>query len=566
MSARHLTLGGAGLVGVALLALPLLWRGSVAASGKTSDRELLELMLGSGTGTSQFSNQVYGRTHLPELFWEMAPPTAAVALVEANCDQRWRSQMHTGIPNVVKLHPPQDGEVGLRWTESFCMALDARIGLSVLKYSQGASSLSFSSVRVSGEASGPDMEAARVQTRSINLTPDEARHLYETIWFLGHVQYDNPHPSGMSSTADGTADFWVQPLVTDFAATIYSGDLPARYGGEFDNHLYATFVDFIFDRLLKRKGVDLKTPTAVIGTPRYLDADSEFVDTHRHPPKSDAGETVAWVDRMLAILQRRPPNPLLADILKVLVPDEEPLRYPDTRIDEALFAMVRPLAEPGKDFRANPTASEAGYCARALAGRDRIELFPILLKALQQEFDDIDTSELLGCAATLTIRHPELRPELQALIADRLNKLDARSDKMEIFIDAAWRGEFFELKPRIKELATATPDEDERVPSEGVSWYQWRRTGRYQQARRVVVAWSEKDPLTRLKLNLLVEAASRHFGPPTAFLRRDFDTLSSDDRAVIRKFVEWLDYQQVGLEAIRWSVWSVREALGIPRD
>lgn len=566
MSARHLTLGSAGLIGIALLALTLLWRGSAAASGKRSDRELLDLMIGSGTGKSEFSNQVYGRTQLPELFWEMAPPAAAVALVEANCDQRWRSQMHIRIPNLAKLHPPQDGEVGLRWTDSFCMALDARIGLTVLKYSQSASSLSFSSVRVSGEASGSDMDAARAQTRIINLTPGEARHLYETIWFLGHVQYDNPHPSGMSSTADGTADFWVQPLVTDFAATIYSDDLPARYGSEFDNHLYATFVDLIFDRLLKRNGVDLKTPTAVIGTRRYLDADSEFVDTHRHPPSGDAGGTLAWVDRMVAILQRRPPNPLLADILEVLVPDEEPLRYSDKRIDEALFAMVRPVAESGKDFRANATASEAGYCARALAVRDRIELFPLVLKALQQEFDFIETSELLGCAVTLTTRHPDLRPELRALIADHLNKLDARADKMEIFIDAAWRGEFLELKPRIEELATMSPDEDERVPGEGLSQWERRRTGRYQQARRVVLAWSEKDPLTRLKLNLVAEAASRHFGPPTAFLRRDFDTLSSADRIVIRKFVEWLDHQQVGLEAIRWNVWSVRKALGIPRD
>ncbi|HEX8076975.1 MAG TPA: hypothetical protein VF511_04100, partial [Chthoniobacterales bacterium] len=290
MRARHLALGGAGLLGVALLTLTLLWRGSAAASGKGSDRELLALMIGSGTGKSEFSNQVYGRTHLPELFWEMTPSAAAVALVEANCDQRWRSQMHIRIPNLAELHPPQDGEVGLRWTDSFCMALDARIGLTVLKYSHSGSSLSFSSVRVRGEASGPDMEAARTQTRTINLTSDEARHLYETIWFLGHVQYDNPKPSGGGSTADGMADFWVRPLVSDIAATIYNDDLPARYGSEFDNHLYATFVDLIFERLLKRKGVDLKTPTAIIGTPRYLDADSEFVDTHRHPPNGNGGE------------------------------------------------------------------------------------------------------------------------------------------------------------------------------------------------------------------------------------------------------------------------------------
>src|SRR5205823_12215959 len=119
------------------------------------------------------------------------------------------------------------------------------------------------------------VERAIRRTTRCDLPGEEARRLYEIIWWLGRIQFARPDQK------EATTEATTERIVTDHSVggkltmepggpqkrefTLCWGSLSECYYEAFDDNLYAGFVNFIFRETLKRHGVDLEKPTAVLG-------------------------------------------------------------------------------------------------------------------------------------------------------------------------------------------------------------------------------------------------------------------------------------------------------------
>lgn len=530
-------------LGVALLIVGNIARVSAGDSESfknKSDSQLFELMVGSLTDPENANKSLENGIRLPAGFWEMAPRDAAIALVEINHDPR--KKMQISISAAHDLAPPDQGEVGLRWSDSRCMAIDPRDGCILLRYQAGSGSIGHSSVRSGTDATEKQIRAATTQTLEVKLTPQRARHLFETLWWLGHVEYSLSDFSFMVSTADGSAEFWVSPDSKPVEVTLFDGNIASRYRSGFNNDLYGTFVDFVLRQTLIDQGVDLGKATGSVGH-FTMTSNEKFLAAQAPPTSDDPREIQKWITRMLGVLQDKKRESVFSDIVSELVPKKEPSRYPDQRIDEALMEFVRPVASAGMGgpFELSNTIS----CINALVARDNVEVFPLLLGALQRNHalfaSSYSLDEILGAVTRLTEKHAEFRPEFRNAIAYvlALSDADATTDVKAAFIDAAWRGGLSDLRPQLERLKGSQP---------------------FSQTRRILLTWAEKNPLTRLKLDAIVEATSRYSGPDT-LLRREFQELRPSEKTEMLEFVDWLGQQPVWFSD--WSLTDLKKTFSI---
>lgn len=536
---------------------------SESLKGK-SNEELVHLLIGGKSARKleaeeRRANEV--ETHLPDHFWEMPPKDAALALVQANCDLKVKARSRISVKS--DRSPPPKGDIQLRWRSSTCSF--PHEGLFSLRLNGGTSTFTFSNVDLSGPVKRVQVENAVQKTTGVDIPAESAQRLYEIIWWLGRVRMDPIEQpttdeivfSGefITSTADGHGEFSVQPEgPRKVEVALCAWPLSERYRETFDFDIYASFADFIMREALKGHGVDLEKPTAVLGANTYSSADDKFMRTTKPPPPNDPA-AAKWIDRMLQILK--------TDRYAIwdLVSFEEPLRYPDQHIDEALFQILRTGLSPRVlNGKAGETAfGDAARAAEALARRKRQDAFPVTMLLLSAGNDDRRYAEddLLEAATLLASTKTEYRQTLIKYLTMQLNELAKSPHFASVLFDSVWRGDFRETTPLMEKMAAASPEEVEDV--HGSSWIEPSRpiTRRFHGARRVLIAWRESDPLTKLKLDSIIVASTAFSGGPAEFMRQEFAALPEDQQRKFKEFVQWLDkYRPTEVET-SWSTGSL---------
>jgi hypothetical protein len=246
---------------------------------------------------------------------------------------------------------------------------------------------------------------------------------------------------------------------------------------------------------------------------------------------------------------------------------DEPLRYPDPRIDDALFRVLRdglsPHALDRKTYERG--FKDAADAAKALAGRKRPDAFPIIMQLLEVRNDDVRYAKdnLLESATILAPIKPEYRQKLIEYLAAQFNGLANSPHYTSNLFDLVWRADLRELTPLLETMATASPDEIEDERGSSSTDPPKPIALRFHGARRILIAWRESDALTKLKLDAIIEASSFHLGGPAEFLRQEFNALPADQQQTFVAFVGWLDGQTP--EDSSWYTRPLNEIYGTAR-
>jgi hypothetical protein len=504
--------------------------GCLASSlvGKT-DEELLHIMLGGKT-ESRLREEAKVKTHVPEKFWEMAPKDAALALVQENCAKELSQQFQFVFDVGEEAVPPAKGEVGIRWRCGHCYV--AEEGFTVLRYSGPVSTLSYLRVKSLDDVTRAALRGAINATRQLSLPEKRARQLYETIWWLCHVRASKePEHSGyLVSTGNGHGTFWVSPDMPAKEVTLYLSDMIGDYySNGIDESLYASFADLLLSLELEKCGADLSEATATAGHERPLSKAERFVKESRPPDPRDAIASRRWINHMIDLL-RHPEGAFRVDIIDKLVPREEPNRYPDPRIDAALIELLNHAAaaakRPDDDTLKMWTAESA---ARALAWRDRADVFPTLIGLLNGKGSSNTREGIIHAAALIGSKHPKFRPTMVEWLRNHPH------------LDVIWRGNFRELAPMLEKMSASSPDEIELDMPETMA-----NTGtskRSHRARAILVDWNETEPLTKLKLDAILDGSRCCFFRLPDFMFAEYKAFTPDQQKLFREFVQRLDKQ-----------------------
>ena len=227
---------------------------SESLKGK-SDEELVRLLIGGKSARKleaeeQRANEV--KTHFPDHFWEMPPKDAALALVQDNCNLKKKTQLRISVRDD-KGRPPDKGAVQLRLESAYYNI--PREALLNLESEGRTSTLRFSNVELQGPVRRSRVEAAIRRTTRCGLPAEEARRLYEIIWWLGRIQFVRPEreaDADEATTERIIATHSVRgklsvepggPQKREF--TLCWASLSECYYETFDDDLYAGFVHFI---------------------------------------------------------------------------------------------------------------------------------------------------------------------------------------------------------------------------------------------------------------------------------------------------------------------------------
>jgi hypothetical protein len=495
-----------------------------------SDEELLHIMLGGKT-ESRLREEAKVKTHVPEKFWEMAPKDAALALVQENCPKELRQQFQFVFDVGEKATAPAKGEVGIRWRCGHCYV--AEQGFTALRYSGRTSTLSYSRVKSLDDVTRTVLRRAIDATRQLSLPEESARHLYETIWWLCHVRVSKePESSGyLVSTGDGHAKFWVSPDVPVKDVTLYlSNTIGDYYSNGIDESLYASFADLLLSRELEKCGADLSEATATAGIERPLSKAERFVKESKPPPDPhNAGASRRWIDHMIDLL-RNPKGAFRNDIIDKLVPREDPSQYTDPNIDAALIELLDNAAATAKrsddDTLKMWTAESA---AQALAWRDKANVFPTLMTLLESEGSSAPRENIVDAAALIASRQTEFGATMVEWLKNHPN------------LDVIWRNNFRELAPMLEKMAASSPDEIEADMPDTIA--KAGTSKRSHRARAILIDWNEADPLTKLKLDAILDGSRCCFFSLPDFMFAEYKTLTPDQQKIFRGFVQCFDEQ-----------------------
>lgn len=516
-----------------------------------SNEELLEVMRGGRTDRDQY-HQPEKKTALPANFWMAPPREAAIALIRANASEETMHSVTFSIADPPAKKAPTAGEVGIRWegTGSGPMAG----GLTILRAAGGKSCLVYSAVALEGEATKKQIAAAVNRTETVALPEDVARQAFQVVWWLGRVRtIGEPRSRRVIVTHDMHAAFWVTPGTPRREdVTLLRAELGEDYGEEFNTDRHAGFAHFIMEEAAKQQPTPVELTTESLGAGVYPDAGFKFLRTREQPKSRE--ETQPWITETLQILRAPRFRSWQTMAISNLVPWQDPLRYADSRIDEALFEIARANLPRSHGSPAAKSESVSGTekAVQALAQRDRIEIFPEIMTALRVMHGS-DEDDFLRAAALLASRHAELRPDIVAYLRAQLSDLAGSDHYGSTLVDTAWRFDFRELKPLLEELATANADE---IEESYATLSPTRR--RFHVARKILLTWNEPDPLTKLKLDAIYEASSATLFQPAELLRRGFEALPAGDQQTFQDFVQWMKAQRLPYnwspERAEWAI------------
>ncbi len=541
---------------------------SESLKGK-SNEELVQLLVGGKSARKLEAEERRAsevETHLPDHFWEMPPREAALALVQANCNLKLKTQLKISLGGENR-QPPDKGSVQLR-LESGYFGME-RETLRNLSSDGMTSTLEFSNVELRGPVKRSVVERAIRRTTRSGLPGEEARRLYEIVWWLGQVQFayterDTATTSRIIASHSVRGTLSVHPDgPRKQEITLCPASIGECYYETFDTDLYASFISFLLRETLSRHGVDLDDPTAVLGEETFSSAEEKFVFTTKPPPPNDP-TAPRWIERMLKNFEKH-----TSSVISRLASIEEPLRYSDSRIDDALFRVLRgglsPHALDEKTYQRG--FKDAADAARALAGRKQADAFPVIMQLLEVRNDHVRYAKdnLLEAATLLASSKPEYREKLVEYLTAHLDGLPQSPHFAGDLFDSVWRGDFRELTPLLEKMATASPDEIEDEQGSSKTSPAQAMVGRFHDARRILVDWREPDPLTKLKLDAVIEASTPYGSGLAEFLHHEFVALPEDERRTFREFVRWLEQYTPKEGETSWSTGSLVRAFVSPR-
>ncbi len=522
-----------------------------------SNEELLAIIRGGATSRAPATE--IEPLKLPPNFWSMSARDAALALVLENCSDETKHRVAFSIADAAKARAPEQGEVGIRWDAPGSGPMAG--GLKILRAASEKSHLAYSAVELAGEATKKEIKAAIDRTKTVPLDAEVARHAFQVIWWLGRLQQKGePESQSIFVNHQTRGTFWITPgLRPRHNVTVLGWHLGPETGEEFDDERHAGFAWFLISEAAKQQPQDIDASTAILGEGVYPDEGLKFLRTQRRP-RSDA-ETEAWLTRTLKILQSPQYRSWRSFAIENLVPWQDPMRYGDSRIDAALRAVAdeKLVVSPRPPKKTDEWNFDSVHAAERLAWRDRTDIFPTLLAALRAGDDRLGADYLLSAAALLASRHAELRPPMLEYLHEQLTNIAGSKHGSWKLFDTAWRFDFRELKPVLEKLATASADEVEDALGSGqISPPPPPEPRRFHAARKIVLIWSEPDPLAKLKLDGLWEASSTGLFQPADHLRRQFEELPEPERHAFREFLDWMKSQEL---ASNWSPRRVQWAI-----
>jgi len=200
-----------------------------------------------------------------------------------------------------------------------------------------------------------------------------------------------------------------------------------------------------------------------------------------------------------------------ARAIDVLVPSEDPQRFPTKAIDAALLERLEPPAQDADG------AYIVGAAARALARRGRVEAFDRLLQAWSasenRSVGSVGVGEIVGALVQLS---QQGGPRERHLLAEALRaRLRESHGFLSEIVLAIWAANFRELLPELERVATSSPDD-----IEGDQANTWRDgpalpvVDRFHVARKVAALWREEDAFTRARLLLAFARFEPMFATP----------------------------------------------------
>ena len=176
---------------------------------------------------------------------------------------------------------------------------------------------------------------------------------------------------------------------------------------------------------------------------------------------------------------------------EVLVPTDEPFRYPGREVDETLLGFV------------NAKNAAKGYesffheACRALGRRKRTDLFERMAEAAKPGDERGHLQDALGALTQLAQFDPARLLHLTAIIKPELFQTNAT---MSDILWDIWAADLRELEPELERLATTDPEEYEDGKAHSSGGKVSSVTGRFHLARQVVTLWREPDALTRARM------------------------------------------------------------------
>ncbi len=530
------------LLGLAAVAAD--WQ-PISLKGK-SDAELLAL-LSSGKDAIQREVEARSATHLPEGFWELPAKEAAIALLRANHSPKNRAATRINFRSSEKALPPASGEVGFEW-EFRGDVFHPAAGVTVLRASPAGGELTFSRVQIVGPVAEEELRAATQKTRAVPVPAALARQIYDTIWWLGRIPM-NEEGVDIVSTADGSAKFWIAPPPGRPEQTgLFPSEIAERWTDEYNSSLRANFAWFILQRLMEEKlGLASDDADAPKVGKREVRPERELVHESTPPDPADEKQTRTWISALLGVIADPRAQDFHSYAIERLVPHSEPLRYHDARIDETLLQIAHAgTANVPREQGPDTHFRDANYAAHALAERGHPESGPLLLQLLEKPQPSAwacGPEVPLEGASLVALHDPEVRTRLLAYLRAQLEKIGTSSISVDALFGAIWTGHFTELTPALQKLATASPMEIASKRNSGSSSDGVFASGRFHQARHILSAWQEKDPLTKLKLSAIVEASTyRELEIPNP-LRACFDALTPNEQTEFLRFLDWLALQ-----------------------
>lgn len=217
---------------------------------------------------------------------------------------------------------------------------------------------------------------------------------------------------------------------------------------------------------------------------------SAFAVLHRANELADEGERVT---ALLAVLQ----NPKSGwdqrgQAIDLLVPPEEPLRYPQPEVDQALLRVLEPdQADDVVNF------TQAAAC-RALALRRRTETFELMAGLLAANRDPFLYGRILDAMAQLAQADPgRLNPRLLRIVTPELAATNKRMDEIMWVI---WTADLRSLRPTLEQLGTSGPDDYEDAKASSCGGDVTPVKGRFHLARQIADTWNATDPVTEIRL------------------------------------------------------------------
>ena len=241
--------------------------------------------------------------------------------------------------------------------------------------------------------------------------------------------------------------------------------------------------------------------------------------------------------------------------IDLLVPRNDPRKFPDEAIDDALISLIE--SEPARDFEPDFTLPAA---ARALAWRKRVDKLDSLITAFEAQVKSMmsfHAGDFLSAVTYLARQGKERElKRLAQVIAPHFKRTNLQITEI---LWSAWAADLREFKGDIEKIATATPTEEEGRKASSSGGPATEVNERYHLARKIAALWKEEDLLTKGKLLLSFGfSESYEFVESEALERRErmkevLATFAREappaDLKALGEFMSWAEDRVVRTEA-----------------